>query len=88
MKNYGIDAVLTVWAPESIRHDRLRRFRGLDDGEIRRREALQLAADVKLERADYALINSGSKAELERQLHILLENIDRQERNQDHVRTK
>ena len=60
--------MLAVWAPAALRHERLRKFRHFDDAEIRRREARQLAADAKLERADFAVVNSGSRAELERQL--------------------
>ena len=66
------EAVLTVWAPEALRHERLRKFRHFDEAEIRRREARQMAADEKLERADYALINSGSAADLEAQFKSLL----------------
>ena len=69
------DAVLTVWAPAKLRHERLRRFRNFDDAEIRRREALQMDPDVKLERADYALVNSGSAADLAAQFEILLTQI-------------
>ena len=69
------DAVLTVWAPPELRHERLRRFRNFDDAEIRRREALQMDPDVKLERADYALVNSGSAADLAAQFEILLTQI-------------
>ena len=69
------DAVLTVWAPAELRHERLRRFRNFDDAEIRRREALQMDADEKLERADYALVNSGSAADLAAQFEILLAQI-------------
>ena len=66
------DAVLTVWAPAELRHERLRKYRNFDDAEIRRREALQMDPDEKLERADYALINSGSAAELKAQFEIFL----------------
>ena len=69
------DAVLTIWAPAELRHERLRKFRHFDDAEIRRREALQMVADEKLERADYALINSGSAADLAAQFEILLAQI-------------
>ena len=40
-----------------------------------RREALQLDADEKLERADYALINSGTAAELKAEFRVLLAQI-------------
>ena len=66
------DAVLTVWAPREVRHARLRDFRGFDETEILRREKLQMSADEKLERADYALVNSGDAALLEKQFSHLL----------------
>ena len=69
------DAVLTVWAPAELRHERLRKLRNFDDAEIRRREALQMDADEKLERADYALINSGNAAELKAEFEELLSKI-------------
>lgn len=69
------DAVLTIWAPAELRHERLRKFRNFDDAEIRRREALQMDADEKLERADYALINSGNAAELKAEFEELLSQI-------------
>ena len=70
------DAVLTVWAPEELRHRRLREFRNFDEAEIRRRESLQFAADAKLERADYALINSGGPEFLKRQFEMFLQHIN------------
>ena len=69
------DAVLTVWAPAELRHERLKKYRNFDDAEIRRREALQMDADEKLERADYALINSGSAADLKAQFETFLSQI-------------
>ena len=69
------DAVLTVWAPAELRHERLRKYRHFDDAEIRRREALQMDADEKLERADYALVNSGSSADLKAEFAALLSKI-------------
>ena len=65
------DAVLVIWAPEHLRRERLAKFRGFGAGEFARREARQLAADEKLERADLAVVNSGSREELERQLERL-----------------
>lgn len=74
------DAVLAVWAPAALRHERLRKFRHFDDAEIRRREARQLAADVKLERADYALINSGAAGMLEEQFREFLNHLSPERR--------
>ena len=69
------DAVLTVWAPRELRHKRLREFRNFDDAEILRREKLQMDADEKLERADYALVNSGDVGDLEEQFRRLLKRL-------------
>ncbi len=66
------DRVLAVWAEPGIRHRRLRESRNFSDGEIRLREARQLPADAKLERADYALINNGTVGELELQIDFLI----------------
>ena len=67
------DAVLAVWAPRELRHSRLREFRNFDDAEILRREKLQLDADEKLERADYALVNSGGPEMLKAQFLRLIQ---------------
>ena len=75
------DAVLTVWAPAELRHERLRRLRGFDEAEILRREKRQMAADEKLERAEYALINSGTPEHLERQFEIFLQHITQKKGN-------
>ncbi len=70
------DAVLAIWAAPEIRHGRLIRQRGFTPEEIRRREACQMAADLKLERADYALINNGSREELELQTEKLIHQLE------------
>ena len=69
------DAVLTVWAPREVRHARLREFRNFDEAEILRREKLQMDADEKLERADYALVNSGDAGMLKAQFDRLLKRL-------------
>ena len=66
------DAVAAVWSAPEIRRERLRRKRNFSDEEIHRREARQLAADLKLERADYGLINNGTPEELSQQIDLLL----------------
>ena len=71
------DAVLTVWAPRELRHARLREFRHFDEAEILRREKLQLDADEKLERADYALVNSGDAESLGEQFSRLLREFEK-----------
>ena len=66
------DATVAVWAAKEVRHARLTAARGFTAAEIRQREDRQLASDVKLERADYALINNSSREELERQIDLLI----------------
>ena len=66
------DRVAAVWAAPEIRRARLREHRNFTDQEIRRREARQLFADAKLERADFALINNGDLRELELQVERLI----------------
>ena len=69
------DAVLAVWAPEELRRKRLY-GRNFSDAEIDRRNNLQISADEKLERADFAVVNTGSLDDLNRQLTGLLKNMD------------
>ncbi len=66
------DRVMAIWADPEVRRKRLAEKRGWGPEETARREACQLPADEKLERADVALINNGTAAELERQLDCWL----------------
>jgi len=66
------DAVLAVWAPEALRRKRLR-GRGFNDADFDRRSRMQLDADVKLARADFAVVNTGDLNDLEAQLRLLCE---------------
>ncbi|MDR0933217.1 MAG: dephospho-CoA kinase [Victivallales bacterium] len=66
------DCVAAIWAKANIRHDRLKAQRNFSDTEIRQREARQLSADAKLERASFALINNGGFHELELQVERLI----------------
>jgi len=70
------DAVLTVWADPAVRLERLRAKRGFSEEDFRRREALQLDPDKKLEMADFSLINNGSEAEFQRQFEELLKQFE------------
>ncbi len=69
------DRIVAVWAAPAIRYARLRSQRNYSDEEIRRREVRQLMADVKMERADYALINNDGLQGLEMQLNRLIESL-------------
>lgn len=69
------DSVAAIWAAPEVRHARLREHRNFTDSEIRQREARQLFADAKLERAEYALINNGEFRELELQVERLIDGL-------------
>ena len=62
------DKTLCVWCDSPIRYRRLREYRNFTDQEIAEREKYQLPADEKLERADYALVNNGSRELLQKQI--------------------
>jgi len=71
------DRVLAVWCDPALRFRRLRELRGLDEADIRRREARQWPDARKLELADYAIVNNGSREMLEKQFNLLLEEVQR-----------
>ena len=76
-KDYAerFDAVLAVWGAAEIRHSRLKDLRGFSDEEIAKREQQQMPSDEKLERADFALVNNGSKELLQKQILKLTDKI-------------
>ncbi len=67
-----MDCTVTVWTDRDIRHERLRK-RGLSDSEIAGREARQMSAFEKIERAGFGIINNGTEDLLVEQCRILLE---------------
>lgn len=69
------DAVLAVWGDAEIRRERLKTLRNFSDEEIAKRESQQLPSDEKLERADFALVNNGSKELLRKQILVLTDKI-------------
>lgn len=62
------DAVLTVWSAAEIRYKRLVEMRHFTRDDIVKREKEQLPPDEKLSRADFALINNGSRELLHEQI--------------------
>ncbi len=72
---HAVDAIVVVHAPSATRLDRLVRLRGLDPGEARRIMATQADAKETLERADHAILNDGTPAELERRALEVLERL-------------
>ncbi len=67
----GFDLVVVVDAPDDVRFDRLTRLRGMDPGDAGARMAAQAAREERLSAADVVLDNSGSLADLERQVDAL-----------------
>ena len=65
------DAVLTIWTSPEIRVERLKK-RGFTAEDMKKRDAKQLPLEVKLEKADFALINDGTEEALCCQLDELL----------------
>jgi len=64
------DAVICVWTSAVSQHKRLKE-RGFDEKDIRLRMNNQLSSDVKLEKADYGLINESRVELLNEQCTIL-----------------
>lgn len=64
------ESVICVWTSAANQHKRLKE-RGFDEKDIRLRVNNQLASDVKLEKADYGLINEGCVELLNEQCIIL-----------------
>jgi len=66
------DVVVFVAAPRAVRLARVKRTRGWDAAELRRREALQLPIARKRARADAIVPNAGSPAETSRAVARIL----------------
>jgi dephospho-CoA kinase len=64
------DAAICVWSSAASQHKRLKE-RGFDEKDIRLRMNNQISSDVKLEKADYGLINEGCIELLNEQCAIL-----------------
>jgi dephospho-CoA kinase len=64
----GYDLVVVVDAPEDVQLDRLTRQRGMSAEQARARMAAQASRDKRLAIADLVIDNSGSLAELDRQV--------------------
>ena len=64
------DAVLAIWCDPELRCQRLKK-RNFTRDDMLKRDARQLDPELKLEYADYAVVNNGSQAMLFRQLDAL-----------------
>ena len=65
------DEIISVWTPEDIQIERLKQ-RNWDDSEIRNRLKSQLSNELKLSKAHYGIITSGSLRLLNMQCKIIL----------------
>jgi len=65
------DAVLAIWTSPEIRVERLKK-RGFTAEDMQKRDAKQMALELKLEKADFALVNDGTPEALYCQLDELL----------------
>lgn len=65
------DKIVCIYTSKSIRYERLAQKRNISKEEAIRREDKQLAAEKKLEKADYAIINNGTEEELIRQFNLI-----------------
>ena len=70
------DAIVFVEAPEAQRIERVRRTRGWDEAELRRREKLQMPLDKKLDMANDIVRNTaGADEEVRNQVRKVLSRI-------------
>jgi len=71
------DAIILVDAPRPLRLERLVSTRGLEATEAMNMIAAQMPAELKRARADYCIDNTGSLAELERDVDALWSSLQR-----------
>jgi dephospho-CoA kinase len=79
----GYDLLVVVDAPEQVQLDRLTRQRGMRAEQAQARMAAQASRDKRLAIADLVVDNSGSLAELNRQVGDLWAELRRRARLQD-----
>lgn len=67
-RSYGASKVIVVDCPEDVAVRRLVEGRGMEEADARRRIAAQVSREVRLAAADVVIDNSGSLADLRRQV--------------------
>jgi dephospho-CoA kinase len=72
----GFDKIVLVDAPRPIRLDRLIRTRGLEEAEAMEMIASQMPAELKRARADYTIENTGTLADLERNVDAVWRSLE------------
>lgn len=73
------DAVLAIWCDPELRSRRLGN-RNYSPEEMKKRDARQLSPVLKLECADYAVVNNGSAESLHRQIDLLISQFEAAEK--------
>ena len=71
------DAIVLVDAPRPLRLERLVSTRGLDETEAMNMIAAQMPAELKRARADFVIENTGTLADLEREVDALWSSLQR-----------
>ena len=69
------DSVIFVDAPKAVRLARVQATRGWDEAELSRRQASQWPLERKKARSDFAVMNEGDQADLEKQVREVFERI-------------
>ena len=72
------DKIVLVDAPRPIRFERLQKKRGIEEAEALRMIAAQMPAELKKTRADYVIENTGSLAQLEKEVDALWAELQRE----------
>lgn len=71
------DAVVGIWTPDELRHERLHKLRNMSHEDIVSRERNQFSPEKKIEMADYCIVNDGTIEDISRQIDLLLQEICR-----------
>lgn len=69
------DAIVFVDAPLEVRRERVRETRGWGDGELERREKVQIPLDAKRLRSDYEVVNNADPEQLRLRVRRILDQI-------------
>lgn len=81
---YEVDVIVVVSAPFDAVRERLKRFRGWTEEEIRDRLRNQLPLEEKEKRAHYVIYNDGSLEELREKVRLLIEKLKLRPKKQCH----
>lgn len=82
------DAVIFVDAPRAVRERRVRESRGWAEGELERREKVQIPLDAKRRRSDYEVMNDADPAALRARVRRILDRILESDRGDPPARSR